>query len=125
MDYLREGIYLRAYFQRDPLVEYQRDAFDMFAAMMDGIKTQSVGFLFHLEVQVEDTEEQEVEAEVEEPMRRPVPSADAPREAPHIRAKGLDRPQQPAHLSYPAPSEARAAELPVPAGSNAEDPYAE
>ncbi len=44
MDYLREGIYLRAYSQRDPLVEYQREGFDMFAAMMDGIKEESVGF---------------------------------------------------------------------------------
>ncbi len=54
MDYLREGIYLRAYSQRDPLVEYQREGFDMFAAMMEGIKEESVGFLFNLDVQVED-----------------------------------------------------------------------
>jgi preprotein translocase subunit SecA len=53
MDYLREGINLRAMAQRDPLVEYQREGFDMFAAMMDGIQEESVGFLFHLEVQVE------------------------------------------------------------------------
>ena len=53
MDYLREGIGLRAYSQRDPLVEYQREGFDMFAAMMDGIKEESVGYLFNLEVQVE------------------------------------------------------------------------
>ncbi len=56
MDYLREGIYLRAYSQRDPLVEYQREGYDMFAAMMDGIKEETVGFLFNLEVQVEDDE---------------------------------------------------------------------
>src|SRR4051794_33169979 len=43
MDYLREGIYLRAYSQRDPLVEYQREGFDMFTAMMDGIKEEAVG----------------------------------------------------------------------------------
>ena len=54
MDYLREGICLRAYSQRDPLVEYQREGFDMFAAMMDGIKEESVGFLFNLEVQVDE-----------------------------------------------------------------------
>ena len=54
MDYLREGIGLRAYSQRDPLVEYQREGFDMFDAMMDGIKEESVGFLFNLEVQVEE-----------------------------------------------------------------------
>ena len=72
MDYLREGIYLRAYSQRDPLVEYQREGFDMFATMMDGIKEEAVGFLFNLEVQVEDDEDDEAEeeVEVEEPMRR-------------------------------------------------------
>src|SRR3546814_15313338 len=47
LDYLREGIYLRAYSQRDPLVEYQREGFDMFTAMMDSIKEESVGFLFN------------------------------------------------------------------------------
>lgn len=125
MDYLREGIYLRAYSQRDPLVEYQREGFDMFAAMMDGIKEESVGFLFNLEVQIEEeaAEEAEVE-EVEEPMRRPVPAADSPREAPHIRAKGLDRPQQPAHLSYSAPTEGGDVEVKGEPASNADDPYA-
>ena len=54
MDYLREGISLRALAQRDPLVEYQREGFDMFAAMMEGIKEESVGFLFNLEVQIDD-----------------------------------------------------------------------
>ncbi|MEP6853182.1 MAG: preprotein translocase subunit SecA, partial [bacterium] len=54
MDYLREGIGLRAMGQRDPLVEYQREGYDMFAAMMDAIKEESVGFLFNLEVEVEE-----------------------------------------------------------------------
>ena len=54
MDYLQEGIGLRAMAQRDPLVEYQREGFDMFAAMMDAIKEESVGYVFNLEVQVED-----------------------------------------------------------------------
>ena len=53
MDYLREGIGLRAMAQRDPLVEYQREGFDMFSTMMEGIKEESVGFLFNLEVQVD------------------------------------------------------------------------
>src|SRR5205823_3247576 len=58
MDYLQEGIGLRGYGQRDPLVEYQREAFDMFAAMMEGIKEESVGFLFNIEVQAtEETAE--------------------------------------------------------------------
>ncbi len=52
MDYLREGIGLRAYSQRDPLVEYQREGFELFGAMMDSIKEESVGYLFNVEVQV-------------------------------------------------------------------------
>ena len=93
MDYLREGIYLRAYSQRDPLVEYQREGFDMFAAMMDGIKEESVGFLFNLEVQVEADEEVEVEAEeVVEP---------------HAAAGPRRRPRGPAHPRQgPRPSPA-------------------
>jgi len=54
MDYLQEGIGLRAMGQRDPLVEYQREGFDMFTAMMDAIKEESVGFLFNVEVQLEE-----------------------------------------------------------------------
>jgi len=52
MDYLRDGIGLRAMAQRDPLVEYQREGFDLFNAMMDSIKEESVGLLFNLEVSV-------------------------------------------------------------------------
>jgi preprotein translocase subunit SecA len=60
MDYLRAGIHLRAMANRDPVVEYQREGFDMFKAMLDGIKEESVGFLFNLEVKTK--EEQEAEA---------------------------------------------------------------
>jgi preprotein translocase subunit SecA len=55
MDYLREGITLRGYGQRDPLVEYQREGYDMFTAMMEGIKEESVGNLFNLQVQRQDS----------------------------------------------------------------------
>jgi preprotein translocase subunit SecA len=54
MDYLREGIGLRAWAQRDPLVEYQREGFDMFNAMMEGIKEESVGYLFNLQVEIQE-----------------------------------------------------------------------
>jgi preprotein translocase subunit SecA len=54
MDYLREGIGLRGYGQRDPLVEYQREGYDMFGAMMEGIKEESVGNLFNLQVQIQE-----------------------------------------------------------------------
>jgi preprotein translocase subunit SecA len=54
MDYLREGIGLRGYGQRDPLIEYQREGYDMFNAMMDGIKEESVGNLFNLQIQIQE-----------------------------------------------------------------------
>jgi preprotein translocase subunit SecA len=53
MDYLREGVSLRGYGQRDPLIEYQREGYDMFTAMMDGIKEDTVGSLYNLQVQVQ------------------------------------------------------------------------
>ena len=57
MDYLRDGIGLRAMAQKDPLIEYQREGYDLFVAMMDGIKEESVGYLFNVEVQVEQPAE--------------------------------------------------------------------
>ena len=51
MDYLKEGIGLRAMAQRDPLVEYQREGYDMFIGMLEGIKEESVGFLFNVTVE--------------------------------------------------------------------------
>jgi preprotein translocase subunit SecA len=53
MDYLQEGIGLRAMAQRDPLVEYQREGYDLFAAMMEGIQEEIAGFIFNVEVSVE------------------------------------------------------------------------
>jgi preprotein translocase subunit SecA len=52
MDYLKDGIGLRAMAQRDPLVEYQREGFAMYQQMMGAIREESVGFLFNLEVEV-------------------------------------------------------------------------
>ena len=51
MDYLKEGIGLRAMAQRDPLVEYQREGYDMFIAMLDALKEESIGFLFNVTVE--------------------------------------------------------------------------
>lgn len=52
MDYLKEGIGLRAMAQRDPLVEYEREGHLMFNDMTAGIKEDVVGYLYNLEVQV-------------------------------------------------------------------------
>ncbi|MBN9179918.1 MAG: preprotein translocase subunit SecA [Microbacterium sp.] len=63
MDYLKDGIGLRAMAQRDPLIEYQREGFQMFQAMMGQIKEESVGYLYNLEVEVHrEGGEPEVEA---------------------------------------------------------------
>ncbi|GII75370.1 protein translocase subunit SecA [Sphaerisporangium rufum] len=95
MDYLQEGIALRAYAQRDPLIEYQREGFDMFAAMLDGIKEESVGYLFNLEVEVQDN-----------PIVEEVAPQDAVSgEVGAIISKALRRPQRPSEMIYTAPGE--------------------
>ena len=119
MDYLREGIYLRAYSQRDPLVEYQREGFDMFAAMMDGIKEESVGFLFNLEVQVEEEPDEHAGHDRAERGRRRfdglaegAPALDVEKaQAPQIRAKGLEGRSARSTCPTPRPSEDGEAEV--------------
>ncbi|PZE33538.1 preprotein translocase subunit SecA [Curtobacterium sp. MCPF17_031] len=81
MDYLKDGIGLRAMAQRDPLVEYQREGYALFQTMMGQIREESVGFLFNLEVQVQSDGESAV-----------------------IEAKGLGEEGENAGLEYSAPS---------------------
>jgi preprotein translocase subunit SecA len=56
MDYLKEGIGLRAMAQRDPLIEYQREGFEMFNNLLDALKEEVVGFLFNLQVEAAEPE---------------------------------------------------------------------
>ena len=49
MDHLRDGIGLRGYGQKDPLVEYKREGFDLFAGMMDRVKSDTLDRLFHVQ----------------------------------------------------------------------------
>ena len=90
MDYLREGIGLRAYSQRDPLVEYQREGYDLFKAMMESIQEESVGYLFNVEVNVEDGDFEGDEDADEDSV-------------PRISAKGITA-QREQKLTYSAPS---------------------
>ncbi|TCJ22423.1 preprotein translocase subunit SecA [Nocardioides jejuensis] len=113
MDYLREGIYLRAYSQRDPLVEYQREGFEMFTAMMDGIKEEAVGYLFNVEVQVEEAPvagggEFHFHADGSRhdgPMHEGAFAEPPSAQRPVVKAKGLEAPEQPRNLSYAGPTE--------------------
>ncbi|WP_066932956.1 preprotein translocase subunit SecA [Microtetraspora fusca] len=100
MDYLQEGIGMRAYAQKDPLVEYQREGFEMFAAMLDGIKEESAGYLFNLEVEVQANpivEEHDHDHEHEH--------GDAVSEAGSIIARALRQPARPSEMVYTAPGE--------------------
>ena len=56
MDYLQEGIGLRAMAQRDPLVEYQREGYELFSAMMDAVKEELASLVFNVEVTVESSD---------------------------------------------------------------------
>jgi preprotein translocase subunit SecA len=66
MDYLRQGIYLRAYAQKNPKQEYKREAFALFTAMLERIRTDTVLLLQRLQVRTEE----EIEREEAERRRR-------------------------------------------------------
>ncbi len=66
MDYLRQGIHLRSYAQKNPKQEYKREAFELFSAMLDRIKFDTVSMLMRLQVR----SEAEIQAEAEERQRR-------------------------------------------------------
>jgi preprotein translocase subunit SecA len=66
MDYLRQGIYLRAYAQKNPKQEYKREAFALFTAMLDRIRSDTVMMLQRLQVRTEE----EIEREEAERQRR-------------------------------------------------------
>ncbi|MGA1689197.1 MAG: preprotein translocase subunit SecA [Candidatus Nanopelagicaceae bacterium] len=83
MDYLQEGIGLRAMAQRDPLVEYQKEGYELFSAMIEAMKEEVVGFLFNVEVKVEDSK---------------------------VEAKGVEAKKSEENLRYSAPSESGSTE---------------
>lgn len=85
MDYLKDGIGLRAMAQRDPLIEYQREGYAMFQSMMGQIKEESVGYLYNLEVEVRRTGDSE---------------------ATQVEAKGLATDGGEQRLEYSAPNDA-------------------
>ena len=117
MDYLRDGIGLRAMAQRDPLIEYQREGFELFTAMMDSIKEETVGYLFNVEVQVNPPVSEEAAAAVDGLADATGSDATAGLAAavaagaqgerksePEIVAKGLG-PSRPQKMEYSAPTE--------------------
>ncbi|BBZ66189.1 protein translocase subunit SecA 1 [Mycolicibacterium insubricum] len=118
MDYLKEGIGLRAMAQRDPLVEYQREGYDMFIAMLDGLKEESVGFLFNVQVEaapaapaVAPMDAPQGLAEFAAAAKESGASDDQPEPAPQVHAKGIDGDEDKRPLTYSGPAEDGHAEV--------------
>ena len=129
MDYLKDGIGLRAMAQRDPLVEYQREGYQLFQAMTDAIKEESVTFLYNLEVRIQQPDEETAAAEDDgaegaaadsggdatgavtttapatvAASSAAQPGAPVARPVPRMVAKGLEAPERRVPLQYSAPS---------------------
>lgn len=127
MDYLKEGIGLRAMAQRDPLVEYQREGYDMFVGMLEALKEESVGFLFNVTVEAAPAAPSNRVAPVAAPPglsefaaaaakaqeqtgQGAVATKERETPAPTLRAKGIDNDDTPP-LTYVGPGEDGSAEV--------------
>jgi preprotein translocase subunit SecA len=109
MDYLRQGIYLRAYAQKNPKQEYKREAFELFTAMLDRIRTDTVMLLQRLQVRTEE----EIEREEAERRRR----LQSRMQLQHAPPPELAAPASPAG---PAPAPGRMTAPPAPPPAPAE-----
>ncbi len=104
MDYLRQGIHLRGYAQKNPKQEYKREAFEMFSAMLDSIKSDVVGTLSRLQLATEGA------AAIPQPPRE-IPERQF--EFKHEEFHGLDASEEPDEAM---PSAAREIEQPYVRG---------
>ena len=121
MDYLKQGIGMRAHAQRDPLIEYQREGYDMFATMLEALKEESVGLLFNIPVQAPPQESDaaavpaaasqaaraqraaQVAQQAAQGRQRPPAPPEQPKNIPPALRGGGGPPQQ--RLTYSGPSE--------------------
>jgi preprotein translocase subunit SecA len=140
MDYLKQGIGLRAMAQRDPLIEYQREGYDMFATMLEALKEECVGYLFNLQVEQPEPEPSDAAslpsaADRVVRAQRAVAAAQAAQQAqaaqaaaaeekipPALRGKGLGAPPGgPQKLTYSGPAEGGGVESRSNNAKNARD----
>ncbi|MBB4903954.1 preprotein translocase subunit SecA [Actinophytocola algeriensis] len=140
MDYLKQGIGLRAMAQRDPLIEYQREGFDMFATMLEALKEECVGYLFNLQVEQPEPEPSDAAslpsaADRVVRAQRAVAAAQAAQQAqaervaaaeekipPALRGKGLGAPPGgPQKLTYSGPAEGGGVESRSNSSNNGRD----
>jgi preprotein translocase subunit SecA len=93
MDYMRQGIHLRGYAQKNPKQEYKREAFELFSAMLDRIKFDTVTILSKLQVRSQE----EIEREEQERQRRLARAL----QAQHAQAQSLVAPEEPEPAAGP------------------------
>jgi preprotein translocase subunit SecA len=116
MDYLKDGIGLRAMAQRDPLIEYQREGYDMFTAMSEGIKEETVGYLFNATVQAAPPA-QPAPGAAEGAAAQPSAAQPAGGRAPaHEAPAGRRAPQPPQPPQAPQPAQQAGGRHAAPAG---------
>ncbi len=108
MDYLQEGINLRAMGQQDPLSEWQREGFDMFEAMMGQIEDDFVRYVFHLQVVVDEEPRQNLRnvqySAPEDPVQGGNSIAAAVAAEPPLEASAIDELGEAPH-GMPVPAE--------------------
>ena len=95
----------------------------MFGAMKEGIREETVGFLFHIEVELED-EEEPVATVSEGGELTAAAAAATASQSPLVRARGLDAPKAPSHLTYSAPAEGGEVEVTAGSAADSDDPFA-
>jgi preprotein translocase subunit SecA len=101
MDYMRQGIHLRGYAQKNPKQEYKREAFELFSAMLDRIKFDTVTLLSKLQVRSQE----DIEREEEERQRRLARAL----QAQHAQAQSLVAPEEPEAAAGPVARQPAAA----------------
>jgi preprotein translocase subunit SecA len=97
LDHLKEGIGLRGYAQKDPIVEFKKEAFILFEDMMARIDNETVRYLFHVQIQQNEAPPPQVAAPPE-PLRRQPPSLGAATAVASAAARASEAPASPQRL---------------------------
>jgi preprotein translocase subunit SecA len=130
LDHLKEGIGLRGYGQKDPLVEFKKEAFVLFEDMMTRIDNETVRYLFHVQIQQGEPPPQPREPRPEPPPRQQISSAraavasaearaeEAPQRLPNF-ARALERKQERQQRDLQYQTGAGQAEAPKPVRAGA------
>jgi preprotein translocase subunit SecA len=121
MDYMRQGIFLRSYAQKNPKQEYKREAFELFSAMLDRIKLDTITTLSRIQVRSQaeiDREEQERQQRLARALQLRHAEAVSPIAGPEPQARDSESPGRPAATAPFAPAPVKVGRNePCPCGS--------